>query len=76
MTTTPTVWTSSPWARAASKRAQVARSTLTHLYFLGGFYEVTDLSGANTITRYYGIGGQRVAKYDGWSTPSFYQWEG
>ena len=35
------------------------------LYFAGGAYEVTDPSGANTITRYYGIAGQRIAKYDG-----------
>ncbi|MCH7480936.1 MAG: hypothetical protein IIC79_06030 [Chloroflexi bacterium] len=34
-------------------------------YFAGGMYEVTDPSGANTITRYYGIHGQSVAKYDG-----------
>ena len=34
-------------------------------YFAGGFCEVTDPSGANTITRYYGIAGQRIAKYDG-----------
>ena len=34
------------------------------LYFMGGFYEVTDPSGVNTITRYYSLGGM-LAKYDG-----------
>ncbi|MEK6255769.1 MAG: hypothetical protein N2C13_00450, partial [Chloroflexota bacterium] len=38
--------------------------TVTSIYFMGGFYEVTDPSGVNTITRYYSLGGS-VMKYDG-----------
>jgi len=39
-------------------------TTVITLYFVGGMYEVTDPSGANTITRYYSLGGS-VMKYDG-----------
>lgn len=38
-------------------------TTVTTLYYAFGMYEVTDPSGANTITRYYSLGGM-TAKYD------------
>lgn len=38
--------------------------TVTSLYFMGGIYEVTDPSGANTLTRYFSLGAM-LAKYDG-----------
>jgi hypothetical protein len=40
-------------------------STITNYYFFGGAYEVEVNGATTTTTRYYAIGGQTVAMYDG-----------
>lgn len=43
----------------------VPTSVITNYYFFGGAYEVEVNGATTTTTRYYSIGGQTVAMYDG-----------